>query len=223
VLTSSRAATAAAVAGLATIVWLRLRAKGKPALLLAGIGLIFAALLTATYGEVLYRVLDQFYSLSTADRGLGSGATGRTAAWKATWDLFVRHPALGVGFRAHEQSLGVDSSAHNGYLATLAEIGLPGFLAVLYLVVRGMRLLRAGANEPETGFTHSLLFGFCIAYLILAVFERYLINVGNPTSLLFLLCLMRPEDAKADVMQEDESWLPSEETGDDADRAAASV
>jgi O-antigen ligase len=221
VLTSSRAATAATVAGLATIVWLRLRAKGKPALRLAGIGLIFAALLAAAYGEVLYRVLDQFYALSTADRGLGSGATGRTAAWKAAWDLFVRNPALGVGFRAHEQSLGVDSSAHNGYLATLAEIGLPGFLAVLYLVARGMRLLRAGAKEPETGFTHSLLFGFCIAYLILAVFERYLINVGNPTSLLFLLCLMRPDGVKADVRQEDESWLPSEETSDDADPAAA--
>jgi O-antigen ligase len=207
VLTSSRAAAVAAVAGLAMIVWLRLRAKRRPVLLLAGIGLLLAAGLTIVYGDVLYKAMDRFYALSTADRGIGSGATGRVTAWKATWDLFTRNPVLGVGFRAHEQFLKVDSSAHNGYLATLAEVGLPGFLGAAYLTVRGLRLGWTGSQIPERGFTDSILVGLCVGYLLLALFERYLINVGNPTSLLFLLGIMRPGPVEAIVSERDEGPL----------------
>ncbi len=204
VLTGSRAAAIAALAGLATIVWRRLRAKQRPVLLLAAVGLALAVTVTISYGDVMYETLDRMYALSTADRGLGSGATGRITAWKSTWELFARNPMLGVGFRAHEQYLKVDTSAHNGYLATLAEVGIIGFLAVLYLVVRGLRILMVRSREPEAGFTNSILFGLCVAYLLLAVFERYLINVGNPTSLLFLVGIMRPGEMGSSALESDE-------------------
>jgi O-antigen ligase len=193
VLTSSRAAAVAAVAGLAAILWLRLRARKRPVLLFAVIGLVALVGATMVYGDVMYKTLDRFYALSTADRGITSGATGRVAAWKWTWELFLRNPVLGVGFRAHELLLKTDSSAHNGYLATLAEVGILGFLGILYLIMRGMRLLWAGSRTLEPGFSRSLLFGLCVGYLLLAVFERFLINVGNPTSLLFLLSIMQPK------------------------------
>lgn len=208
VLTSSRAAAVAVVAGLGMVLWLRLRARGRPVLLLAGIGLMVLVGVTILYGDVLYKTLDQFYALSTADRGLGSGATGRLTAWKTTWELFTRNPLLGVGFRAHEQLLKVDTSAHNGYLATLAEVGLLGFLGVVYLTVRGLKLVWAGSREPERGFNDSILSGLCVGYLLLALFERYLINVGNPTSLLFLLSVMRPASVESSEQQEEE-MLPS--------------
>lgn len=212
VLTSSRAAAVAAVVGLATIVCLRLRVNGKPVLRFAGVGLLFGTVLALLYGDALYRALDEFYALSSADRGLGSGATGRTAAWKATWEMFLRNPVLGVGFRAHEQFLKIDSSAHNGYLATLAEIGIIGFLGVLFLVGRGARLLWEAAHDSEQKFSSSLLFGLCVGYLLLAIFERFLINVGNPTSLLFLLCIMRPDFNEMDRAEADEAWPFQEET-----------
>lgn len=204
VLTSSRAAAVAAVVGLAMIVWLRLRARRRPVLLIAGIGLILAVGVMFAYGDVVYRVLDRSYGLSTADRGISSGASGRVAAWKWTWELFMRNPVLGVGFRAHEFLLKTDSSSHNGYLATLAEVGVLGFLGVLFLVMRGMRLLWTGSREPGPGFSQSILFGLCAGYLLLAVFERYLINVGNPTSLLFLVSIMRPRAMGSSVASLDE-------------------
>ena len=86
-----------------------------------------------------------------SDRGISSGATGRVMAWKWTWDLFVHNPVLGVGFRAHEYLLKADSSSHNGYLATLAEIGVLGFLGVLFLVARGLKLLWAGSESRARG------------------------------------------------------------------------
>jgi O-antigen ligase len=206
VLTSSRAAAVAAVVGLGLVVWLRLRANRRPVLLLAGIALLLAVGVTIAYGDVLYKTADRFYALSTADRGINSGASGRVTAWKGTWELFVRNPVLGVGFRAHEHLLKADTSAHNGYLATLAEVGMLGFLGVVYLVVRGLYVLWADSREPEWGFSQSILFGLCVGYLLLAVFERYLINVGNPTSLLFLLSIMRPEAIERPVADSDE-WL----------------
>jgi O-antigen ligase len=213
VLTSSRAAAVAAVAGLAAVVWLRLRARRRPVWLFAVTGLVVMAGVTVIYGDVMYRGLDQVYALSTADRGISSGATGRVAAWKWTWELFLRNPVLGAGFRAHELLLKADSSAHNGYLATLAEVGILGFLGVLYLIVRGMRVLWDGSRKPESGFSRSILFGLCVGYLLLAVFERYLINVGNPTSLLFLLSVMQPETGEEPMPQEEGTLLqPLEES-----------
>jgi len=207
VLTSSRAAAVATVVGLGMIVWLRLRARRQPVLLLAGLGLLLVIGVTIAYGDVMYRVLDRFYALSTADRGISSGASGRVTAWKWTWELFVHNPVLGVGFRAHEYLLKADSSAHNGYLATLAEVGLLGFLAIVYIITRGLYLLWAGCRESGPGFSQSILFGLCVGYLLLAVFERYLINVGNPTSLLFLVSIMRPGAMAEPVMEPDEQRL----------------
>lgn len=204
VLTSSRAAAVAAVVGLGMIVWLRLRARRRPVLLIAGICLILAVGVTLAYGDVMYRILDRSFGLSAADRGIGSGATGRVTAWKETWDLFARNPVLGVGFRAHEFLLKADSSSHNGYLATLAEVGMLGFLGVLFLIMRGLRLLWVGSREPEAGFSQSILFGLCVGYLLLAIFERYLINVGNPTSLLFLVAIMRSRALESSVVTPNE-------------------
>jgi O-antigen ligase len=159
---------------------------------------------TIVYGHVLFNILDRLYSLSAADRGFTSGATGRVEAWKWTWELFVRNPVIGVGFRAHEYLLKTDSSSHNGYLATLAEVGVIGFLGVAYLVVRGSRLLWVGSQKSGPGFSQSILFGLCAGYLLLAVFERYLINVGNPTSLLFLVAIIRQGALEGSVDEADE-------------------
>lgn len=212
VLTSSRAAAGAAVVGLVLVVWLRLRARRRPVLLFAGIALLLAVGVAIVYGDVIYKTLDRLYALSTADRGITSGASGRMAAWKGTWDLFVHNPALGVGFRAHEHILKADTSAHNGYLATLAEVGVLGFLGVLYLVVRGLHLLWADSRDPDRVFIQSILLGLCVGYLLLAMFERYLINVGNPTSLLFLISIMRPGIPQTHLSEEDELVLdPLEE------------
>ena len=141
-----------------------------------------------------------------------------------TWEMFLHNPVLGVGFRAHDQILKVDSSAHNGYLATLAEVGIVGFLAVVYLVLRGLRQLWVSTKDPERMFGSSVLLGVAVAYLLLAVFERFLINVGDPTSLLFLLCIMRQDFNKTSSAEEETAQPVQEEevTGEfrsDASRA----
>jgi O-antigen ligase len=208
-LTSSRTSAGVAVIGLVIILLIRLRTAKTSMVLMTILCTILVGALTVAYGDVLYGFLDRFFALSAADRGFGSGATGRITTWKTTWELFLRNPILGVGFRAHEHVLKVDTSAHNGYLATLAEVGIIGFLAVLYLVLRGLRLLWENIKNPRHVFSYSILFGLCVGYLLLAVFERYLVNVGNPMSLLFLLSVMRARVVEDHVPEEDEVSLQS--------------
>jgi O-antigen ligase len=212
-LTSSRTSACAAAIGLGIIMLIRFRRARAGVVMVTVLCAILAAGVTIAYWDSVYGLLDRFFALSAADRGIGSGATGRVTAWKATWELFLRNPMLGVGFRAHEHILKVDTSAHNGYLATLAEVGIIGFLAVLYLVFRGLRLLKVNIKNPSHVFSYSILFGLCIGYLLLAVFERYLINIGNPTSLLFLLSVMWPRGVEDYIPQEDDMLLePLEES-----------
>ena len=67
-------------------------------------------------------------------------------------ELFVRNPVFGVGFRAHEFLLKADSSSHNGYLATLAEVGILGFLrGFCSWSCAGCAFLWTGSREPELG------------------------------------------------------------------------
>lgn len=134
-------------------------------------------------------------------RGLGTGFTGRTHGWNEGWELFLANPLLGVGFRQHEQYMTVLSSAHNGYLSMLADTGLGGTLSVLALAILSARRLFRQALQGDRLATvgASLLAGFCF----LALFERYLINFGNPTSVLVwtFLCMPARQPAVASIPQ----------------------
>lgn len=192
VLTGSRAALLAMAVGMAVIFlhWLASAAPAQRALAVAT--LVAAAGLGVVYAQPLFGFMNEYYALDSADRGLGSGFTGRTEAWGEAWELLLKHPLFGVGFRAHASLLHASSSAHNGYLALLAEIGMVGASCAAYLVAAGLHTLWRSRKNPEWARVHGMLFGLCLGYLLLAGFERYLINLGNPTSLLFLLAVLRP-------------------------------
>jgi O-antigen ligase len=73
-----------------------------------------------------------FQRLSTADEEIAAGDfNGRSSLWKNGIELWSEHPLLGIGSaafpRAVESIYGRPRSAHNGYVAVLAETGLIGF------------------------------------------------------------------------------------------------
>ncbi len=204
-LTGSRAAAVAALVGLAVIVLVRLRVSQGRVILLGLLCVAVAIAIGIVYAGSVSKGFDEFFALRDPERGLESGLSGRFLAWQATWSMFVDHPILGVGFRAHEHILQVGSSSHNGYLAILSEIGVIGFGCILYLVVSGTLSLWRRVKDRAATFSYSILFGLCCGYLLLALFERYLINIGNPTSLLFLLSIMMPVNIAERDTEERES------------------
>ena len=153
---------------------------------------ISGIVIMVAYWSDIYDFLHGFFQWDDPERGIGSGATGRTKIWGWMLDLIRDHLVLGVGYRAHQQFIPA-SSAHNGYLAMLAEVGLFGFMAIMVLLFyRGWKLFRCYIRSSDQLL--AIYFGFFLGFLGLAMFERFLLNVGNPASLLFLLVLFLPQD-----------------------------
>jgi O-antigen ligase len=189
VLTDSRAAGTGTIVALIVIAIVRLIAAERSARILM-ITLFGIFLIAGVYYRAQLSVsAADFFQIKDEYRGLDTGVTGRTAAWRETWNLFEANPTFGVGFRAHEVRLGHESSSHNGYLALLAEIGIVGFMSVMYLVGAGAVFLYKRAANKDGEFAPSILLGLVAGYLVVALFERYLLNVGNPTSLLFMVAI----------------------------------
>ena len=191
-LTGARASAVATIVGVAVTLVSRRRIAGASGYVLLVFCVAVGAALAAYYADAVMRGSADFFAIQDSHRGLESGGSGRLETWKATWSLFLSHPILGVGFRAHETVLKINTSAHNGYLALLAEVGLIGFAAALLFTLTGLWKTWRRNQDPSQTYSYSVLLGLACGYFVLAVFERYFINAGNPTSLLFLLSILGP-------------------------------
>ncbi len=154
--------------------------------------LMGAVVASLFYLDRIASVLDSVLFLHDKIRGTGSGFTGRTEFWKATWNLFLDHPVFGIGPRVVEQMQVKDlvMVGHNGYLVVLADYGLPGaMLAFTMIAIRTWRLWVL-AKTGDRGAT--IGFSVVIGYLFLGIFEMRLLNVGDPISLMAWVFLLMP-------------------------------
>ncbi len=119
-----------------------------------------------------------------------SSAVRRYVLNVATWHVFLDHPLLGVGpgqFSEHYSAVygnrvGLIEQrktyrGHNLYLETLAEtgvIGLLSFLAMLFVIMRGLWKVRTRLmkTRPDLAATAAALFLCLAAYAISAVFDH---------------------------------------------------
>jgi O-antigen ligase len=190
-LTGSRAAALGALIAIAVGLYHRLKSANNAVRFFAIFIMILVVPAFAIYNyEALYDFANSFFLWDDPHRGVRSGMSGRLYTWATMVDLIRDNWFIGVGFRAHGEFIKA-SSSHNGYLATMAEIGIFGFGAIfLFIVYRQANLLRHWYRKSSSPLIN-VLFAMSLGYLLIAVFERYLINVGNPVSLIFLIALFR--------------------------------
>jgi O-antigen ligase len=121
--------------------------------------------------------------LNDANRGVGSGFTGRTGIWKETIDLWSRSPIFGYGYRQHERFL-QGAPAHSAYLAVLADTGLLGFVVYVTLLITSLTASWGIRDHRTRRFVVTTI----VSYIIIGFFDRRTIDAGNPCSLFFLMC-----------------------------------
>ncbi len=184
---SSMVGLALAVAIIVVRSVVMLRDRRLAAALAVGAGaLVLAVLFIPAAKDVTLSFLDDLFKLDDPLRGLGKGATGRDQLWEAALDLWWQHPFFGVGFRMHEAFLPLNYSAHNAYLAMLADTGIFGFLWYVALMGRAfVGMFRLG-DAP----TRALAIAIVVSYAIVGLFERRAINGANPMSLFFLMAAL---------------------------------
>jgi O-antigen ligase len=135
--------------------------------------------------------LNDFLSLSSSQRGLKSGLSGRTGIWNIAFRILRAHDRwlFGFGYRAGDRMVG---TIDNGYVQLLFESGLIAGSMILGSMLRVFFLLwkasRLGENNAWTRY-YMMLWSMMIVYFLNNVSTRYLFSFGSPFSLC-VLCLM---------------------------------
>jgi len=139
----------------------------------------FLGISYATSYDLLGKLFDFFANdvmkLNDPNRGIGSGMTGRMAAYSVAWKAFLDSPFFGAGYSEF-------GFVHNGFLLILAESGIFSFLGVLVLFALSM----AGYMKMR----HWQGVGFVLSYMVLILTFPRTFNI-NMVSLVFMMILMR--------------------------------
>lgn len=152
------------------------------AVVVLGVGLLKA--------DAIANYLTIILDLDSSTRGINSGATGRTDIWRKGIELVFSDPLLlftGRGVRA-----AIGFPVESSYINLVLENGLVfGFLIVSTFVVTTWRAL---SQSIQVGLVNPTLFmgGLMLLFMLTqSIFNRYLLAVGNPFSLLILFLLLR--------------------------------
>jgi len=160
------------------------RKRGWLLAALSAIGLV-ALLFAGPLLAYVTRVLE----LDSATRGLDSGGTGRFELWARGANAILDMNAamlVGGGFRSANPDY-IGFSTESSYVTLTLEFGLIGALLLLSQLWLWL--------QPARGAGRDLFFvrWFILFMLIESVFNRYLIAIGNPISLMFLMVLVAGE------------------------------
>lgn len=125
---------------------------------------------------------------------LNQDAGGRLDFWRASLDVIAQNPIIGVGYGRLPGEIGkrIGSArpAHNLYLETAAENGLPGLILLLWLFVAG--LVGSGSLLRVPGFPRSLGIAYqsaIVVFMVANIFggRFYSFNMAGMISLLTAL------------------------------------
>ena len=131
-----------------------------------------------------------------SDRGnaLNKNSGGRLEFWRASLDIIAKNPIAGVGYgniaREIGKRIGRARPAHNLYLETAAETGIPGLVLLLWLFFAG--LLGASALLRAPGFPRALGLAYqsaLVVFMVSNIFggRFYAFNTAGMISLLTAL------------------------------------
>jgi hypothetical protein len=142
--------------------------------------------------QMVYQYLNDVLELSSETRGFQSGASGRDVAWQVGFfRIFVDGTQFlfGIGLRAAtEEWLGI--TTESSYINILLEsgfiIGLFMIFAIMHVVYMSFRLVSQSSSGGDLFTTMAIL--ILILFVVLqSIFNRYLVAIGNPLSLAFLI------------------------------------
>jgi len=165
-----------------------------------------------------YEAVDQILSLSTPDRGLNSGMTGRVDVWHEVLRIVGDGSwVIGHGVRSSDAVLWPFSrSIDNSYLVILYDMGIVPLILITWRFVSLLRratqsCLRAAHDDEKLWLACGM---FLVLLLVSSIIDRSLFAVGNPFSLLAFLFFTAPnrvlmfENDKSSVGTNSALWAP---------------
>lgn len=128
--------------------------------------IIMAIFFSSTIAE---RFEDLNFTKARAAGEWGNSLDARYRTWGDTAPLFLKNPVIGNGYGTSE--IVVEEAPHNDYLKLLAETGILGFGAYLWLLLATIRSAGRNFIRRQSSFYKGLALVFFIQIIILAIFS----------------------------------------------------
>jgi len=108
-------------------------------------------------------------NIHSTSQGIFTSST-RDVFWQSAWKIIKKHPVLGVGVNAYTEAakdfdIVWKGYPHNCYLQMLAEMGVIGLAAFLWILYRLFRHGFSNLKKIQDQFSHHLLKGLLIGFL----------------------------------------------------------
>jgi exopolysaccharide production protein ExoQ len=160
----------------------------RSAVIAVAVSALFITIGINKIGGYLGRILE----LESKTRGIGSGGTGRFQVWLRGISEIFADPmrfVFGGGLRSSD-TLGF--TTEDSYIALALDMGVPLASLVIGCLCFSLYLVIAKyPGTPKNAQTNRVTLGsFFIFLLVESIFNRYLIAIGNPISLIFLLAVV---------------------------------
>ena len=171
---------------------LKARETGYRAIVLTTAGVVVGSILVVCFQDAVVGAVRTMLALDDRSRGIGTGLTHRTESWGIAWRALTDHWLVGYGYRADYE---VIPRTHSGYFDLALQVGITGLAAFVgALVLRGIEWALAAVEVPgkndavqdAEAAACSILVG-----LVHSAFERVLVNLGFPLSLVLWVVLVR--------------------------------
>jgi exopolysaccharide production protein ExoQ len=166
------------------------------------LSVLFACMLFGIiYSGPIIQYLSEMLELDSNSRGLDTGGSGRIELWQQgasllanrTWELFI-----GSGLRSASPEI-IGFSTESSYITIFIESGL--FIGLALLLYMASIILRLLTRRVVSKFESTVLYLILFA-MTQSIFNRYLIAIGNPISLIVLMFISKESlqtDARIDL------------------------
>jgi exopolysaccharide production protein ExoQ len=155
------------------------------------VGLAAATIASLVFLDAFVATFSQLMELDSQNRGWGSGASGRTEIWAKGFDLIMADPVrllFGSGLRTTAGE-SADFNPENSYIAITLESGAILMIVFVTSLIATIFRLHYHAGDPDKD-KRLILYGLLPILqfaLIVGIFNRQLLSVGNPSSMIFLV------------------------------------
>ncbi|MEW6754157.1 MAG: O-antigen ligase family protein [Candidatus Latescibacterota bacterium] len=191
--TFSRSSWMAGMVGIMVVLWLSGKLRYFFAALLAGVVGVLALRQFVPFAEYIFERFVSIFTLIEQFGAVGSASgSARVFLVVAAVHMFVDHPLLGVGWRGfpiafHQYApvgfphwTRVDES-HTVLATVLAELGLVGFLAFVWFLVRTLRRGLSALPQMRDSYLRAMLIGMIATFVAFQVSQSFNGDLTNNT------------------------------------------
>lgn len=161
----------------------------------AAVAAMFVAALVASanYKGILHYA-SVIFEFESETRGLDSGGSGRTDIWARDVAFLLETPerlVIGSGLRYSSAEI-IGFPTENSYLTILIDSGIPlGAAIVAVILVALFSSRRHAFSRKHFDILNHAAFSLIVFALVQSIFNRYLVAIGNTTSLLLFFLYSR--------------------------------